>query len=45
MKRAFRMLILMLGLVATYAAAAPKVPTRDGGPLPTCPKEQKSCHP
>ncbi len=39
MKRAFRVLILMLGLVGTYVAAAvPSVPAPDGGPLPLCPR-------
>jgi len=37
MKRAVRMLILMVGLVCTYmAAAAPMLPAPDGGPIPVC---------
>lgn len=38
MKNLLRTLILVLGLVATYfAAAAPLAPLQDGGPIPTCP--------
>jgi len=34
MKRAVRMVVLMLGLVCTYVAAAtPGVPAPDGGPM------------
>ena len=37
MKRAVRMLILMVGLVCTYVAvAAPVLPVPDGGPIPVC---------
>jgi hypothetical protein len=37
MKRAVRMLILMLGLVCTYVAVAtPMLPAPEGGPMPTC---------
>jgi hypothetical protein len=33
-----RMLVLMVGLVGTYVAAAttPSVPAPDGGPIPVC---------
>ena len=37
MKRVFRVLILMLGLVGTLMAAAPRVPAPDGGPIALCP--------
>jgi len=38
MKRSIRAMFLMLALASTYvAAAAPRVGTRDGGPLPLCP--------
>lgn len=38
MKRTVRALFLMLAFVSTYvAAAAPRVPAPDGGPLPMCP--------
>ena len=38
MKRTVRALLLMLAFVSTYvAAAAPRVPAPDGGPLPMCP--------
>jgi len=37
MKRAVRMLILMVGLVCTYAAVAvPAFTAPDGGPIPVC---------
>lgn len=37
MKRAVRMLVLMLGLVCTYVAVAtPMLPAPEGGPAPTC---------
>jgi len=38
MKRAIRVLFLMVGLLCTYTAlAAPVVPTLDGAPIPVCP--------
>lgn len=38
MKNLLRTLILVLGLVGTYfAAAAPLAPLQDGGPISTCP--------
>jgi hypothetical protein len=41
MKRAVRVVILMLGLVGTYVAvAAPRVPAPDGGPIPMCPPKK-----
>lgn len=45
MKRAVRMLILMVGLIGVYEAlAAPTMPAPDGGPLPMCnPKTTKKC--
>ena len=37
MKRAIRMLFLMVGLVFAYEAiAAPSLPAPDGGPIPVC---------
>ncbi len=37
MKRAIRVLLLML-MVGTYVTAAvPRVPAPDGGPMPLCP--------
>ncbi|MBZ5707440.1 MAG: hypothetical protein LAN63_19005 [Acidobacteriia bacterium] len=37
MKRAIRMLFLMVGLVCTYVAvAAPMLPAPEGGPMPFC---------
>ena len=42
MKQAFRISVLMFGLVGTYVAAAvPQVPTPDGGPILTCPAQQQ----
>ncbi len=42
MKHAVRISILMLGLVGTYVAAAvPMVSAPDGGPIITCPPQQK----
>jgi hypothetical protein len=44
MKRAIRMLILVVGLVGVYEAVAATVPAPDGGPLPMCnPKTTKKC--
>jgi hypothetical protein len=41
MTRSIRALILMLAIVGTYAAAAvPRVPAPDGGPLPLCPPKK-----
>ncbi len=43
MKNLLRVLILVLGLVGTYiAAAAPMAPLQDGGPISTCP--DGNCH-
>jgi len=40
MKRAIRVLLLML-MVGTYVAAAvPRVPAPDGGPMPLCPPKR-----
>jgi hypothetical protein len=36
MKRAIRMLILVVGLASTYVAMAAVVPAPDGQPMPTC---------
>jgi hypothetical protein len=45
MKRAFRISILMVGLVGTFiAAAVQQVPASDGGPLFLCPP-RTTCHP
>jgi hypothetical protein len=42
MKHAIRISILMLGLVGTYiAAAVPQVTAPDGGPIITCPPQQR----
>jgi hypothetical protein len=44
MKRTVRILILIVGLVGTFmAAAAPLVPAADGGPLILCPPRQANC--
>jgi hypothetical protein len=44
MKRAFRITILMVGLVGTFiAAAVQQVPAADGGPLLLCPPRQPNC--
>ena len=44
MKRTIRALFLMVAFVSTYvAAAAPRVPAPDGGPLPMCPPKQPNC--
>ena len=44
MKRAIRILILIVGLVGTFmAAAAPLVPAADGGPLILCPPKSTTC--
>ena len=44
MKRAVRMLFLMVGLVCTYVAvAAPVIAVRDGGPIPMCSPKKPNC--
>jgi hypothetical protein len=44
MKRAVRMLFLMVGLVCTYmAVAAPMMQVRDGGPIPLCSPKKTEC--
>lgn len=45
MKRAVRVLLLMVGLVCAYeAVAAPKIVSPDGGPIPVCsPKRHDDC--
>jgi hypothetical protein len=44
MKRALRITILLVGLVGTFmAAAVPKVPAADGGPLILCPPRSTKC--
>ena len=43
MKHAFRAVILMVVLVGTVAAAAPRVPAPDGGPIPLCPPKMPNC--
>src|ERR1035437_4812019 len=46
MKRAFRISILMIGLVGTFiAAAVQQVPAADGGPLFLCPPKSPPCPP
>lgn len=45
MKRTVRILILAVGLVGTFlAAAAQQVPAKDGGPLILCPPKTQ-CQP
>jgi hypothetical protein len=44
MKRAFRTLILTVGLVGTFLAATVQlVPAKDGGPIFTCPPKHLNC--
>ena len=44
MKRAVRMLFLMVGLACTYVAvAAPMMVVRDGGPIPLCSPKKNNC--
>lgn len=44
MKRAVRMLFLMVGLVCTYTAmAAPVITVRDGNPMPLCNPKNGGC--
>ncbi len=43
MKRSLRALLLLVGLVGTFAyAAVPKIPTHDG-PMPLCPPSRPHC--
>lgn len=44
MKQVIRISLLMLAVVGTYlVAAAPQVPTADGGPILTCPQNLPKC--
>jgi hypothetical protein len=44
MKRAVRLLLLMVGMVCAYeAVAAPKVVSPDGGPIPVCSPKKADC--
>ena len=44
MKRAIRMVVLMVGLVCTYVAvAAPMIPSPEGGPMPLCNPKNANC--
>lgn len=44
MKRAIRTLILTVGIVGTFVAAAvQQVPASDGGPIITCPQRTAQC--
>jgi len=44
MKRTIRIVILMVGIVGTFiAAAVQQVPAQDGGPLILCPPKQNGC--
>lgn len=44
MKRAFRIAILIVGLVGTFlTATVPLVPAADGGPLILCPPNSTHC--
>jgi len=43
MKRAVRILVLMVGLACTYAAIATPMLQAELGPLPLCPRSAKSC--
>jgi hypothetical protein len=44
MKRAIRILILMVGVVgACSALAAPLLPAPDGGPIPMCNPKNPKC--
>lgn len=44
MKRALRITVLIVGLMGTFVAAAvPKVPAADGGPLILCPPKSTNC--
>ena len=44
MKRSLRALLLLVGLVGTFAyAAIPRIPTQDIGPVPLCPPKNQNC--
>lgn len=44
MKNVIRMVVLLLGVAATYVAlAAPTMPAPDGGPIPLCRPSQGPC--
>ena len=44
MKRAVRVLLLMVGLACTYVAvAAPMIASPDGGPIPVCSPKKSNC--
>ena len=44
MKRTIRVVVLMVGLVGTFiAAAVQQVPAADGGPLLLCPPGARNC--
>ena len=44
MKRALRMLFLMVGMFCAYQAlAVPVVPTLDGAPIPVCNPGSRNC--
>jgi len=44
MKRSLRALLLLVGLVGTFAyAAIPRVPPQEIGPMPLCPPKIPNC--
>lgn len=43
MKRAVRMLILMVGLACTYVAIATPILNAELGPMPLCPPSNPHC--
>jgi hypothetical protein len=44
MKRSLRALLLLVGLVGTFAyAAIPRVPPQEIGPMPLCPPKHPDC--
>jgi hypothetical protein len=43
MKRAVRMLILMVGLACTYVAIATPILQAELGPMPLCPPKKPNC--
>jgi len=44
MKRSLRALLLLVGLLGTFAyAAIPQAPVREGGPMPMCPPKKPAC--
>jgi hypothetical protein len=43
MKRAIRMLILMVGLACTYVAIATPILNAELGPMPLCPPSKPNC--